>query len=293
MWRGGGAITSPSAALAFVNAIPSPFVRTEGGQRLTFCSSGQKLRGTGVPIPAKGIGGRLQTARFASFSSFLETDADAFGLLTGPAIRLRRGDVLRVEGAPKPDVYRLRDGWLACSVMTAEGRRQITKFHLPGDLVGMPSLAAHEATETIEALSDAEVEIVPLDAFADVFTNHPRVAALLFMWSLEERVRLMHHLAVIGRMRANKRVAALLLLLYQRAQLNAPSRRTSFTMPLTQQDLADATGMSIVHANRSLKDLRERGLVTVVDGLVRFHSLRALTAYAEAPTVSKRRTDWI
>lgn len=235
----------------------------------------------------------MQTARFASFSSFLDGDAEAFNLLSGPVVRLRKGEVLRVEGAPNPDVYRLRAGWLACSVMTAEGRRQITRFQLPGDLVGMPSLAAHEATETIEALSDAEVEIVPLDAFAEVFNNHPRVAALLFLWSQEERVRLMHHLAVIGRMRSSKRVGALLLLLYQRAQLSAPSRRTSFTMPLTQQDLADATGMSIVHANRSLKDLRERGLVTVVDGLVKFRDLRGLIAYTEVPTVSKRRTDWI
>ena len=51
--------------------------------------------------------------------------------------------------------------------------------------------------------------------------------------------------------------------------------------------------MSVVHANRSLKELRERGLVTIEDGRVRFHNLKALVAYADVPVVPKRSTDWI
>lgn len=236
----------------------------------------------------------MLSARFASFESVLPEDLEAFALLTGPVTALRKGEYLRLEGTASPPVYLLRTGWLACSVVTSEGSRQITKINLPGDMVGMPSLAGFEAAETIEALTDAEVEVIPPEAFGPIFRQYPRMAALLFLWSQEERVRLMHQLSILGGMKGPRRIAALLLSLYQRALLNDPNMGPSLVLPLTQQDLGDATGMSVVHANRSLKELRDFGLISFSSGsVITFPDLPKLMAFADLPPITRRKTDWI
>lgn len=232
-------------------------------------------------------------SRIASFSSYIADDLTAFALLTGPVREIGRADVLRHQGDPSPNVYRLTKGWLACSIATPGGRRQITKVHLPGDLVGMPSLAASEGAETIAALTDAVVEVVPLDAFSQVCREYPRFMMMLFLWSQEERVRLMHQLTLLGKARGDRRMAAFLLSIYYRLLLNSPSVGSSFTMPLTQEDLGDATGMSVVHANRTIRELRQRGLVSIQDGVVTILDLERLRKFSGTPQISKRDTSWI
>lgn len=180
-----------------------------------------------------------------------------------------------------------------CSLATDEGGRQITKIHVPGDLVGMPSLAASEGAETIAALTDAVVEVVPLAAFSQVCREHPRLMMMLFMWSQEERIRLMHQLTVVGQVQSERRMAALLLSIYLRLLLNRPGMELSFTLPMTQGDLGDATGMTTVHANRTIKALRQRGLVTVQDSVVTILNLDALRQFAGTPPVPSRDTAWI
>jgi len=234
-----------------------------------------------------------ETARFASFDLVEADDIEGFGLLTGPATALPRGAYLRLEGHPNPEVYRLRSGWLVCSVGTASGGRQITKIHLPGDLVGMSSLASHTAAETIQALTEAEVVSIPLDVFSRVFRERPRLAAMLFMWAQEESVRLMHQLTLLGRVRAPRRVAAFLLALSERYWLTFDEPGDSFQVPLTQQDLADATGMSIVHANRSIRELRNRGIAIWQNGTLTIPDRARLADFANAPSVSRRSTRWI
>ena len=144
----------------------------------------------------------IDQPRVATFASYTADDLAAFALLTGPVREIARGKVLRNQGDPSPNVYRLTKGWLECIITTAEGGRQITKVHLPGDLVGMPSLAASEGAETITALTDAVVEVIALEAFSRVCREYPRFVMMLFLWSQEERIRLMHQLTLVGKARS-------------------------------------------------------------------------------------------
>lgn len=235
----------------------------------------------------------LDHARFASFDSVDPEDLHSFRLLTGIARTVRKGTHLRHEGSPNPDVFRLRSGWLICSVGTSTGGRQITKINLPGDLVGLPSLACTQAVESIQAVTDAEIETVPLDAFTRIFRDHPRMAAMLLLWALEERQHLMNRMTLIGTMKGARRVAALLLQLYRRVKIGEPSMELSFAVPLTQQQVADCTGMSIVHANTSLKSLRTRGIASWHNGVVTIHDLDELEAFANLAPEQKRTTRWI
>jgi CRP-like cAMP-binding protein len=219
-------------------------------------------------------------------------DLRALGLLTGPLRHLRKGEYLRHEGSADPDIYRLSAGWLVCSVGTSDGGRQITAIHLPGELVGMPSFAATAAAETIQASTHARVELIPIGAFSQLFQQHPRLAGALFLGAQQEQVHLMHQLTLVGRMQAQRRVAALILSIYRRLT-NGDATPIAFEVPLTQQDIADATGMSIVHANRSLKALRTQRIATWQDGRVTIHDLAGLERLVRMPAPASRNIHWL
>ena len=103
--------------------------------------------------------------------------------------------------------------------------------------------------------------------------SSPRIAALLFLISQEERVRLMDRLASIGRTDAISRLAELILQLHARVVCSDPDSGDTFHAPLTQSELADLTGLSKVHVNRTLQQLRKDKIVrwtsrsvTILDG---------------------------
>lgn len=147
--------------------------------------------------------------------------------------------------------------------------------------------------ETIETVTDAVVEIIPPEAFGRVFQKHPRLAAMLFLWSQEERVRLMHQLTIVGRHHGVRRIAAFLLALHQRVKLGESSDALSFDFPLTQMDIADATGLTAVHVNRCLKMLRGRGTLAILGGRLTIHDPDSLMTLAGMPTMPQRRLNWL
>lgn len=200
-------------------------------------------------------------ARFRAFADLGGSEISTLQAMPGTTRKLAAREVLRSEGDPSPVMYLLHSGWTASSVWIADGSRQMIKVHLPGDLLGLPSLAFAEACDTIHALSPTVVSVVDPQAIGEIFKTNPRLAALLFLISQEERVRLMDRLASVGRTDATSRVAALILQLHARVRCNDPDADATFHVPLTQADLADLTGLSKVHVNRTLQQLRGEKVV--------------------------------
>lgn len=231
--------------------------------------------------------------RFKAFTCADDDDIDTFRRLAGPAITLKRGDVLRTQGSRDPQVYILLSGWVACSLVVGEGARQIVKVHVPGDLVGMPSLAAATACDTIEAMSGATLGVIETAAIGRVFSNNPRVAALLFLVSQQERVLLMERLALIGRTSAVSRIAALMLELRTRMRRNDPTIENIVPAPLTQEDIGDLTGLTPVYVNRTLRQLRTSGVATWRRGVITIADRDALVELAAVPRSEERDTTWI
>lgn len=204
---------------------------------------------------------RWAIARFKAFADLGGSEISKLEAMPGTTRKLASGEILRSEGDASPVMYLLHSGWTASSVWVADGSRQMIKVHLPGDLLGLPSLAFAQACDTIHALSPAVVSIVDPHAIGEIFRTNPRLAALLFLISQEERVRLMDRLASVGRTDATSRVAALILQLHARVRCNDPDGDDTFHVPLTQADLADLTGLSKVHVNRTLQQLRGEKVV--------------------------------
>lgn len=173
----------------------------------------------------------------------------------------RRGAVIIAEGDSLRELFILRSGWLHSSVMLGTGARQIMRFHFQGDVVGLPLLAFRDSPETITAVTDVTVAPFSRERLAALIADHPRLAALLLALAVAGRVSLADRLASIGRTSARARVASLLCEIHGRMRLLGLAESGTVHLPLTQEDIGDATGLTAVHVNRMMRSLAEDGVI--------------------------------
>ncbi len=144
-----------------------------------------------------------------------------------------------------------------------DGRRQILGLVLPGDLIGFPGSLFDSSLYSIASLGEVIVCQVPHgDVFA-LFRRQPRLAAALFWIVGHEAALFAEHLVGVGRQSAYERIAHLLLELLTRLQAAGLADDRSYCLPMTQELMADALGLSVPHVNRTLRKLREDGLIAL------------------------------
>ena len=223
----------------------------------------------------------------ARLEGFAELDSDDIAFLAGMASApriLKRGARIRGDDASATMLHFLIDGWAASAVSLASGSRQLNAVGLPGDMLGLPSLAVCEPIDEVVALSQVIVCDIAVESIGRLFAERPRLAALLFLVSQEERVFAMERLALLGQAPAKTRLAALFLRLYERVRQLEGKAKARFFMPLTQQDMGDLIGVTAVHVNALMKDLRTSGLVAVKSREIHiadFDGLRDLAGIAQ------------
>lgn len=207
---------------------------------------------------------------------------------------LKRGEFICNEGDAPAGLYLLLDGWAASSLTFASGARQLLKIHLPGDMIGMPSLALQQAGDSVVALTQVELSVISRQSLGQLFERSPRLAAILFLISQEERVAGMDRLASIGATEAVHSLAALLLHIHDRVRRSDPDIGDSFDMPLSQDDIADLIGITTVHLNRTLQHMRGDGLLAWTRHRVTILKRGALHDLAGLPArILDRDADWL
>jgi CRP/FNR family transcriptional regulator len=208
---------------------------------------------------------RIQATPVARLTAFGDLDEADYNVLTkmGGGIRkFATHELLQREGSDFHRIWLLLTGFTASSVNRANGRRRLLRIHMSGDLVGLPSLALITAASSIVALSPVVAIPIKLSVLTEVFESYPRLAAIMFLVSQEERVALMDRLASVGGLSIVERVANLLLHVHARILCSDPQAGNDFYLPLTQGDVADLVGCTPVHANRAIQQLRSTGLVS-------------------------------
>jgi CRP/FNR family transcriptional regulator, anaerobic regulatory protein len=231
---------------------------------------------------ASPIGGRDRVAGscFAEVLSELvdltETEGRALEKLEERQRQVRRGAVLQRANESCGELFILRKGLMMSYVLLDDGSRQILRFLFPGDMLGVSSAIYREAPETLTALSDCTVSPFDRHALADIMVEHPRLAAMILVYSQIERVALTDRLAALGRTSAKARVAALLLELRNRLRATDKNIANVFALGLTQEEIGDATGLTAVHVNRMLRQLEEEGMIGREAGRVTLLDERAL-----------------
>lgn len=162
-----------------------------------------------------------------------------------------------------------------------DGRRQVLNIALPGDVIGFPACFFERAQYAVSALTDTKLSCIPFRTLAGLFQNYPRLAAAVF-WSFAAEAAIdVEHLTDVGRRTALERVAHFLLELLVRFQSIGRGDARSFPMPLTQELLADALGLSVPHVNRTLRQLRDDDLVRIEAHRVVVNDVDALSALAD------------
>lgn len=175
-----------------------------------------------------------------------------------------RQEIVR-EGSPVKHARLLVSGWAARVRQLADGRRQLLSFVLPGDLIDLCQQPRPLAIATVIALSEVSIGIAPMPA-----DKGPLADAYATGAALEEAYRLAQ-ICRLGRLNAQERMGDLMLELHARLELAGLADDTGFDFPLTQEMLADALGLTHVHINRTLQQMRRAGDIDWKAGRLTIH----------------------
>ena len=185
------------------------------------------------------------------------------------------------EGQHNQSAYILASGWVCSYKLLAGGTRQIIDFQIPGDFLGLRSVLFRTADHNIEPIVDVEASEVLATDLLDTFSRTPRLATAVLWAASRDEAMVVEHLVDIGRRDAKERLAHFLLELGARLKLVGLATNEGYACPLSQYMLSDALGLSAVHVNRVLRELREDGLVTFQHGQVTFQDLPALVSFVD------------
>ena len=194
------------------------------------------------------------------FREFGRDELDFVSRFKKGELAVDAGATILVEGSHSAHLFTVLSGWGFRYKTLEDGRRQILNYVMPGDLIGLQGTVIGEMQHSVEALSPVSLCVFERENLMTLYNRHPSLAFdITWIAAREERI-LDEHLLSIGRRSALERAAYLIAYLHERARaLRLFDGRHS--LPITQQHIADTLGLSIVHTNKTLKKLAERGFI--------------------------------
>jgi len=184
-------------------------------------------------------------------------------------------------GVTLSDCTLLVDGLIARYKDLADGQRQIMELHIPGDFLDLHGFLLKRLEHNVGSLTTVRVALVPHEAVRRITEEYAHLARLLWFSTLLDAAIHREQILSVGRRTAIARIAHLICELQARLELVGLAQGRRFALPMTQGDIADATGLTSVHVNRMLRRLRDEELVTVRGGEVIIQDWDRLQRVAE------------
>lgn len=212
-----------------------------------------------------------------------DLSAEERGALAGLVDRVvtfAPGQSTVVEGQRLTESQLLVSGMCARSKAMEDGRRQITALHVDGDFVDLHGFLLKRLEHDIIALSPVQMAMVPHGRLMDISHQFPHLTRLLWLSTLIDSAIHREWIVSAGRRSALEQVAHLLCELLLRYRVVGAAHGSSLPLPLTQEQLADACGLTPVHVNRVVGQLKADGLIDWRRGEVVFHDFDALAERA-------------
>jgi CRP-like cAMP-binding protein len=211
---------------------------------------------------------------------FVQLSPSDLAILSGAASdRVRkfsaRVDICR-EGDQPRDVHLILSGWACRYKQLEDGRRQVVSFFLPGDICDLNMFILKEMDHNIGAITAVTIAELSREFFDEITSGYDRIATALWWETLVNAAIQREWTINLGQRSASERLAHLLCEIFFRLRLAGLTTGLSCDFPLTQSDLADATGLSKVHVNRTLQDLRSGGLIVMKGKTLTVPSLERL-----------------
>jgi CRP-like cAMP-binding protein len=205
-----------------------------------------------------------------------EDDRNAILHLPVRVRKLDAGSYLVREGSLPTQCSVLLDGYAYRQKMTGEGSRQIIAVCIPGDAVDLQNIFLDVSDHSVQMLTRGTVADIPRDAFQELVLTRPRIGRAIIQLTLVEASILREWVVNVGQRDARERIAHVLCEFAVRLEVRGLMSFNGFELPMTQEQLADATGLTSVHVNRVLKGLEADGLISRRRRHIHFPDWRAL-----------------
>lgn len=190
-------------------------------------------------------------------------------------------DVIVEAGEPLSHSSILLEGLVCRSKDLSDGRRQIMEVHVPGDFIDLHGFLLKKLEHNLECLTPARIAQVPHERLKTITERWPHLSRMLWHSTLVDAALHREKILSVGRRSALSRLAHLFCELHVRFGVVEMVDGLSYALPLTQSQLADAAGLTQVHVNRTLRELRDRGLVIFRNGRVDIQDWDRLVDIAE------------
>ena len=174
-------------------------------------------------------------------------------------------DIVR-EGDRPTRCFVVLEGFCITYSMIGDGKRQIMAFHIPGDMPDLQSLHLTVLDNSVGTITPCTVGFVQHHVLQDICERYPRITAAFWRETLTDAAIFRRWLTSLGRRDAYARIAHLFCEMALRLRAVGLAGGHSFAFPITQGELGDALGLSFVHVNRTIQELREAGLITLKGG---------------------------
>lgn len=191
-----------------------------------------------------------------------------------------RQEIVR-HGARVNRSMMLIEGFVGRYMDGLDGERQLVALHVPGDFVDLHGFPMRRLDHDVEALTEVKMASYPHDTIQTMMMGHPNLGRMLWFSTLLDAAMHREWIFRLGRLDAVGRVAHLFAETGCRLQMVDIGDGRAFPLPFQQTDIAEACGMTAVHANRVLRKLREAEVVAFSAGLVRVGNLPELRRLAE------------
>lgn len=190
-------------------------------------------------------------------------DRDEAAIRTLPfrIVRYTANQHLVHEGDIPTDCCLLIEGFACRYKLTASGARQIVSFHMAGDILDLQHLMLSRADHSVATITDAVIAWLPAANIRQMLAQHPRINEALWRDSLIDASIFREWVLNVGRRDAKARVAHMLCEFAARREAAGLGSAERFELPMTQEQIADATGMTPIHVNRMLHALAEDGVI--------------------------------
>ncbi|MFP7571164.1 Crp/Fnr family transcriptional regulator [Marivita sp. S2033] len=192
------------------------------------------------------------------------------------------GTEILAEGASSSQLFSVLQGMGLRYKTLDNGRRQVVGFIMPGDFVGLQSGVMGEMQHTVEATSRMTLCVFNRSELWDLFTSQPNRAFDLTHVAATEEHLLGEALIAVGQMDATARIAWCMNRFFNRLSALHLNENNQVPLPYRQQDIADAMGLSLVHTNKTLKKLRDAGVITWADDALTVHRPEELAALGKS-----------
>ena len=195
--------------------------------------------------------------------------------------RVAADEILIRSGQPLNSSLLLLDGWMARSKDLAGGERQVTELHVAGDFADLHGFTLKRLDHDVVTLSECVVAVVTHERLQEISERYPRLARI-YWFSTNVDAAITRELALsLGQRSAISRMAHLFCELFVRLDVVGKVSDDGYEFPLTQRELSECLGLTVVHANRTLQELRRRGLIELGNRRLTILDRRGLDGIAE------------